>query len=174
MGRDVKSQTVEALKHIPYEKVAEAINKTHLDGALRSIPKITFADNSTGDELHGLYALCKTKKEHVPFRRYVRWHGRRKAISLLRLVEVTKEICLDLEKIAGVMMRDRNKIPITAILTHELIHTVQAQNGYPRGHGKAGKHSIKVKANGYKDWSRDLTVHAGSEMRLIATLEKAD
>ena len=39
---------------------------------------------------------------------------------------------------------------------------------------KAGKHSIKVKANGYRDWSRDLTVHAGSEMRLIATLEKAN
>ena len=39
---------------------------------------------------------------------------------------------------------------------------------------KAGKHSIKVKANGYKDWSRDLTVHAGSEMRLIATLEKTN
>jgi hypothetical protein len=37
---------------------------------------------------------------------------------------------------------------------------------------KAGKHSIKVKANGFKDWSRDITVHAGSEMRLIATLEK--
>jgi len=37
---------------------------------------------------------------------------------------------------------------------------------------KAGKHSIKVKANGYKDWSRDLTVYAGSETRLIATLEK--
>jgi PEGA domain-containing protein len=39
---------------------------------------------------------------------------------------------------------------------------------------KAGKHSIKVKASGYKDWSRDLTVHAGSEMRLIATLEKTN
>jgi hypothetical protein len=39
---------------------------------------------------------------------------------------------------------------------------------------KAGKHAIKVKANGFKDWSRDVTVHAGSEMRLIATLEKTN
>ncbi|MFZ3201492.1 MAG: PEGA domain-containing protein [Candidatus Acidiferrales bacterium] len=39
---------------------------------------------------------------------------------------------------------------------------------------KAGKHSIKVKANGYRDWSRDLTVYAGSQVRLIATLEKAN
>jgi hypothetical protein len=37
---------------------------------------------------------------------------------------------------------------------------------------KAGKHSIRVKVNGYKDWFRDLTVHAGSEMRLIAKLDQ--
>jgi hypothetical protein len=36
----------------------------------------------------------------------------------------------------------------------------------------AGKHSITVKATGYKDWSRDITVQAGSEVQLTANLEK--
>lgn len=36
----------------------------------------------------------------------------------------------------------------------------------------AGKHTVKVSLAGYKDWSRDITVSAGSEMTLSATLEK--
>ena len=35
-----------------------------------------------------------------------------------------------------------------------------------------GKHTIKVSANGYKDWTRDITVSAGSDVALNATLEK--
>ena len=35
-----------------------------------------------------------------------------------------------------------------------------------------GKHSITVKAAGYKDWSRDINVQAGSEVQLTANLEK--
>lgn len=35
-----------------------------------------------------------------------------------------------------------------------------------------GKHTIAVAASGYQDWSRDLTVNSGSEIRLSATLEK--
>ena len=35
-----------------------------------------------------------------------------------------------------------------------------------------GKHTIKVSLNGYKDWTRDITVTAGSEVTLNATLEK--
>lgn len=35
-----------------------------------------------------------------------------------------------------------------------------------------GKHSIRVKLAGYKDWTREITVQAGSEVQLIATLEK--
>ena len=36
----------------------------------------------------------------------------------------------------------------------------------------AGKHTITVKMSGYKDWSRDLNVQAGSEVQLSATLDK--
>ena len=35
-----------------------------------------------------------------------------------------------------------------------------------------GKHTIKVAAAGYKDWSREITVSAGSDVSLNATLEK--
>lgn len=36
----------------------------------------------------------------------------------------------------------------------------------------AGKHTVKVSHAGYKDWSREITVSAGSEMTLSAGLEK--
>jgi len=36
----------------------------------------------------------------------------------------------------------------------------------------AGKHTIRVSQSEYKDWSREITVQAGAESRLIATLEK--
>ena len=36
----------------------------------------------------------------------------------------------------------------------------------------AGKHTVRVSMNGYKDWSRDLTVEDGSEVKLTANLEK--
>ncbi len=36
----------------------------------------------------------------------------------------------------------------------------------------AGKHTIRVSQSDYKDWSREITVQAGAESRLIATLEK--
>jgi hypothetical protein len=35
-----------------------------------------------------------------------------------------------------------------------------------------GKHIITVKLKGFKEWSRDLTTEAGSDVRLTATLEK--
>lgn len=35
-----------------------------------------------------------------------------------------------------------------------------------------GKHTIAVKLSGYKDWSREITVQAGSEVQLTANLEK--
>ena len=35
-----------------------------------------------------------------------------------------------------------------------------------------GRHTITVKMSGQKDWSRDITVEAGSEVQLAATLEK--
>lgn len=35
-----------------------------------------------------------------------------------------------------------------------------------------GKHTIRVTQAGYKEWSRDVTVQAGSEIHLNATLEK--
>jgi hypothetical protein len=38
----------------------------------------------------------------------------------------------------------------------------------------AGKHSIRVKMAGYKDWSRDMSATAGSDAHLTATLEKAN
>ena len=35
-----------------------------------------------------------------------------------------------------------------------------------------GKHTITIKMSGYKDWSREITVQAGSEVQLAAILEK--
>lgn len=35
-----------------------------------------------------------------------------------------------------------------------------------------GKHTITVKMSGYKDWSREITVQAGSDVQLTASLEK--
>jgi len=37
---------------------------------------------------------------------------------------------------------------------------------------KPGKHNIKVKMSGYKDWSRDLTAQPASEAHMTSTLEK--
>jgi hypothetical protein len=37
-----------------------------------------------------------------------------------------------------------------------------------------GKHTLTVKMSGFKDWSREITVQAGSEVQLTATLEKAN
>lgn len=36
----------------------------------------------------------------------------------------------------------------------------------------AGKHTITVKLSGYKDWSREMSVEAGSDVHLTASLEK--
>jgi len=36
----------------------------------------------------------------------------------------------------------------------------------------AGKHSIRVTLAGHKDWTREITVQAGSEVQLVANLEK--
>ncbi len=38
---------------------------------------------------------------------------------------------------------------------------------------KSGKHTIRVRMSGYKDWSREITTDAGAEARLSAVLEKA-
>lgn len=37
-----------------------------------------------------------------------------------------------------------------------------------------GKHTIKVSIAGYKAWSREISVLAGSDVKLVATLEKLD
>lgn len=39
---------------------------------------------------------------------------------------------------------------------------------------KPGKHTIRVTMTGYKDWTREMTVLAGSQVNLTATLEKAN
>jgi hypothetical protein len=36
----------------------------------------------------------------------------------------------------------------------------------------AGKHTIRVTASGYKEWSREITVQSGSDVKLNAVLEK--
>ena len=38
----------------------------------------------------------------------------------------------------------------------------------------AGQHTIRVTQSGFKDWSREITVQAGSEAHLSASLEKLD
>lgn len=39
---------------------------------------------------------------------------------------------------------------------------------------KPGKHTIRVKMSGYKDWSRDISTDAGSDAHLTANLEKSE
>jgi hypothetical protein len=39
---------------------------------------------------------------------------------------------------------------------------------------RPGKHNIRIKLTGYKDWTREIAVEAGSEVHLTATLEKQD
>jgi hypothetical protein len=39
---------------------------------------------------------------------------------------------------------------------------------------KPGQHTVRVALDGYKDWSRDLTVQEGSDAHLQANLQKAD
>jgi len=38
----------------------------------------------------------------------------------------------------------------------------------------AGKHTAKVTLAGHKEWSREISVSAGSALKLAATLEKQD
>jgi hypothetical protein len=37
-----------------------------------------------------------------------------------------------------------------------------------------GQHTIRVTQSGFKDWSRDISVQAGSEAHLSASLDKQD
>ncbi len=37
---------------------------------------------------------------------------------------------------------------------------------------KPGKHTVTVKLSGHSDWSREIAVEPGSEVRLAATLEQ--
>ena len=37
---------------------------------------------------------------------------------------------------------------------------------------KPGKHTVTVKLSGHKDWSREISVESGSDVRLTATLEE--
>ncbi len=39
---------------------------------------------------------------------------------------------------------------------------------------KPGKHTIRVKASGYKDWSREISTDVGAEARLTAVLERSN
>jgi hypothetical protein len=39
---------------------------------------------------------------------------------------------------------------------------------------KPGKHTIKITMDGYKDWSRDITTMAGSQVNLTATMQKSN
>jgi hypothetical protein len=39
---------------------------------------------------------------------------------------------------------------------------------------KPGKHTIRVKMSGYKEWSRDISTDAGSDAHLTANLEKSE
>jgi hypothetical protein len=39
---------------------------------------------------------------------------------------------------------------------------------------KPGKHTIRISMAGYKDWTREMTILAGSQVNLTATLEKAN
>ena len=39
---------------------------------------------------------------------------------------------------------------------------------------KPGKHTIRVKMSGYKDWSREISTDAGAETHLTATLERSN
>jgi hypothetical protein len=39
---------------------------------------------------------------------------------------------------------------------------------------KPGKHTIQVKASGYKDWSREVSTDSASEAHLTAVLEKTN
>ena len=39
---------------------------------------------------------------------------------------------------------------------------------------KPGKHTVTVKMNGYKDWSKDVSTDAGSDAHLTASLEKTN
>jgi hypothetical protein len=36
-----------------------------------------------------------------------------------------------------------------------------------------GKHTVRVTSSGYKEWSREITVQPGSEVKLNAVLEKS-
>jgi PEGA domain len=37
---------------------------------------------------------------------------------------------------------------------------------------KPGKHAVIVKAAGYKDWTREISVPSGSDLLLSATMDK--
>ena len=37
---------------------------------------------------------------------------------------------------------------------------------------KPGQHTVSVKLSGHRDWSREISVESGSEVRLTATLEQ--
>jgi hypothetical protein len=37
---------------------------------------------------------------------------------------------------------------------------------------KPRKHTVSVKLSGHRDWSREISVESGSEVRLTATLEQ--
>ncbi len=124
-----KTAIAKALRRIPYEKVADAINGGHLNGALRSIPKIVFRQLDPGQR--GV-ASCEVHETGIETLQEIR-------VEFCPVLESTVSGCkivLDLERIAEELIRYNGRLSVTAILTHELIHAIQFQNGYARSHNK--------------------------------------
>lgn len=71
---------------------------------------------------------------------------------------------------------------LDAVGTVQVVSTPDGANVYSDGAfvGNApstlklapGKHTVRVTSSGYKDWSREITVQSGSEVKLNAVLEK--
>ncbi|HLK32623.1 MAG TPA: PEGA domain-containing protein [Terriglobales bacterium] len=75
-----------------------------------------------------------------------------------------------------------NALPADAVATVNLTTTPDGADVYVDGQFsgnspatlklKPGKHTIRVSMSGYKDWTRDLSIDAGSSVHLAAALEK--
>jgi hypothetical protein len=113
--RDTRYITA-ALRRIPYQKVAHAINRKHLNCALSRIPPIILKSPLPFEEpgIAGMFVGGA----------YVR--GRRVGTD-------AGTIYLDPKRMA----KDLQFRPVTTVLAHELIHAIQYQRRYVMGHGKA-------------------------------------
>jgi hypothetical protein len=87
---------------------------------------------------------------------------------------LTKPVAVGLSAASPASTEEKGKILLSSMPDGADVYVDEAFVGNAPATIKlsSGKHTVKVSQQGYKDWSKEVSVFAGSEVGLKATLEK--